>query len=279
MSEKSFKQIQDNEIFLKEIIDLLIESWKMIAAVGMFGLLSAIAFILVTPSQYEAIAQIKMAQIDSVNNSNQLGTNLEDPNSLISRLKLPTAFSEKEVKACKLEKSKYPTETLASNVVKLTAVKGVSSLVELRIRGESKEDTLNCAQAIFENIKDSQAAIMKPYIEEARTLMLKYQGRLNDAQGLIARADKSGHALSAAYLANRDELKFLFDEAIRLNGIISAGDNRHAKLVSAIHVSSTPVFPQKRVSLFLGLLAGLFLGLIYVLSRRTWLNYKLSTSH
>jgi len=278
MSEQSFNSIQDDEISLKEIIDFLIESWKTIAAVGALGLLSAVTFIFVIPSQYEATAQIRMAQIDSGNTTNPLGTNLEDPNTLIARLKLPTAFSEKEVQACKLEKSKFPTEALANSVVKLTAVKGVASLVELKIRGESKEEALSCAQAIFENIKDSQHDIMKPYIEEAKTLLLKYQVRLNDAQSVIARADKSGQALSAAYLANRDELKFLSDETIRLNAIIAAGDTRHTKLVSPIYASDKPVFPKKTMSLVLGLLAGLFLGLLYVLARKAWRSSNLNTS-
>jgi uncharacterized protein involved in exopolysaccharide biosynthesis len=148
----------------------------------------------------------------------------------------------------------------------------------LKIRAESKEVALTCAQAIFENIKDSQSQILKPYIEEAKTLLLKYQVRLNEAQRLIAMADKSGQALSAAYLANRDELKFLSDEAIRLNAIITAGDTRHTKLVSPIYVSDKPVFPKKTISLVLGLLAGLFLGLLYVLARKAWCNYKLNTS-
>jgi LPS O-antigen subunit length determinant protein (WzzB/FepE family) len=276
MSEQSFNFVQDDEISLKEIIDFLIESWKTIAAVGVLGLLSAVAYLFVTTSQYEATAQIRMAQIDLGNTTNPLGMNLEDPNTLIARLKLPTAFSEKEVHACKLEKSKFPTEALANSVVKLTPVKGVASLVELKIRGESKEGALTCAQAIFENIKDSQYDIMKPYIEEAKTLFLKYQLRLNDTQSVIARADKSGQALSAAYLANRDELKFLSDEAIRLNAIIAAGETRHTKLVSPIYAFDKPVFPRKTMSLILGLLAGLFLGLLYVLVRKAWRNYNLN---
>jgi uncharacterized protein involved in exopolysaccharide biosynthesis len=283
MLEQSFNSIQDDEISLKDIIDFLIESWKTISTVGVLGLLSAVAFILVTPNQYEAAAQIQMAQISNNNNNNNnnnnpLGTNLEDPNTLIARMKLPTAFSEKEVQACKLEKSKFPTEQLASSVVKLSAVKGVASLVELKIRGESKEEALTCAQAIFENIKDSQSQILMPYIEEAKTLLLKYQVRLNEAQGLIARADKSGQALSAAYLANRDELKFLSDETIRLNAIITSGDTRHTKLVLPIYASEKPIFPKKTMSLVLGLFAGLFLGLIYLLVRKAWCNYKLNTS-
>ena len=187
-------------------------------------------------------------------------------------MKLPTVFSEKEVQACKLEKSIVSTEQLANSIVKLTAIKGVTSLVELKVRGESKEGVIACAQSIFENIKDSQYDIMKPYIEEAKTLLLKYQVRLNDVQSVIARADKTGQALSIAYLFDRDELKFLLDEVTRLNAIIVAGDVRNTKLVLPIYASDKPVFPEKASSLVFGLLAGLFLGLLYVLARKAWLT-------
>lgn len=279
MSQQSFNSIQDDEISLKEIIDFLLESWKTIAAVGVLGLLSAIAFIFMTPSRYEATAQIRMAQIISGNTSNPLGADVEDPNTLIARMKLPTAFSEKEVQACRLEKSKFPTEALANGFVKLTTVKGAASLVELKIRSESKEEALACAQAIFENIKDSQHDIMKPYIEEAETLLLKYHRRLNDAQGIIARADKSGQALSAAYLATRDELKFLSDETIRLNAIIASGDTRYAKLVSPIYASDKAVSSNKTKTLIIGFLVGLFFGLLYGLASKAWRNYKLNLIH
>lgn len=279
MSEQSFNPVQDDEISFNEIIDFLIESWKTIAAVGVLGLLSAVAFIFVTPSQYEAMAQIRIAQIDLGNNTNPLGVNLEDPNTLISRMKLPTTFSEKEVQACKLEKAKNPTDALANGVFKLTAVKGVVSSVELKTFGESKEEALTCAQAIFEKIKDSQHDIMKPYVEEAKTSLLRYQMRLNDAQSLIARADKSGQALSAVYLANRDELRFLSNETIRLNAIVTGANLLQTKLVSPIYVSDKPVFPKRLASLVQGLLAGFLFGFLYVLARKVWLNYKSSSSN
>jgi hypothetical protein len=41
------------------------------------------------------------------------------------------------------------------------------------------------------------------------------QKRLQDAQMFIAKADKSGSSMSAAYLSNRDEIKHVTDEIIR----------------------------------------------------------------
>lgn len=277
MSDSYSNQAPEDEISIKDIVDFLLESWKAILATGIVGLLGAAGFILVTPSQYEATAQIQMAQIapnnNNNNNSNPLGVNVEDPNLLMARLKLPSSYTEDEIKACGLQDLKLPAESLA-NTAKLSPVKGVGSIVELKIRLESKDQAVSCAQSLFENIRDSQNNIVKPYIEEAKALLTKYQARLTEAQSLVARADKSGSALSAAYLANRDEVKFLTDESIRLNNLISAGDTRQAKLLAPIYASDIPVFPKKKISLLVGLLAGLFLGVLFVMMRKAWRGYR-----
>ncbi len=274
MSEQSFNQPLEDEISLKDIIDLLMESWRTIVGVGLLGLLGSVGFLAVTPNQYEATAQIQMAQISANNNNtNPLGVNVEEPNLLMARLRLPTTYSAAEIKACGLEGQKMPAESLVS-ISKFSAVKSVGSIIELKIQMESREQAVLCAQALFENIRESQNQIIKPYIEEAKGLLIKYRARLKEAQELVTRADNSGAALSAAYLANRDEVKFLTDESIRLNTFVTAGDARQAKLVSPIYASEAAVFPKKKIALMVGLLAGLFLGLLLVIVRKVWNNYR-----
>lgn len=279
MSEQLFNQALEDEISLEDIIDFLMESWKTILGVGLLGLLGSVGFLAVTPNQYEATAQIQMAQMSANNNNNNnmnpLGVNVEEPSLLMARLKLPTAYSAVEIKACGLEDQKMPAESLVS-MSKFSVVKGVGSIVELRVRMESREQSVVCAQALFENIRESQNQIIKPYIEEAKVLLTKYQARLKEAQELVIRADKSGAALSAAYLANRDEVKFLADESIRLNTFLAAGDTRQAKLVSPIYASEVAVSPKKKIALMAGLLAGLFMGLLLVMVRKFWNNYRIN---
>ncbi len=276
MSENPYQQITEDEISLKDIVDFFLESWKTILAFGVLGLAASITFLLITPSQYEATAQIQMAQISSNNNNNNtnpLGVNVEEPNLLLARMRTPSSYSVDEFKACGLDNSKSPAEDLAK-LAKFSSVKGVTTIVELKIRMESKQQVIACAQSLFENIRDSQNDIIKPYIEEAKSLLVKYQSRLEDAKMMVARADKSGAALSSAYLANRDEVKFLTDESNRLNTFITAGDARQAKLVSPIYASDVPVFPKKRLSLVLGLMAGLFFGFGLALVQKLIKNYR-----
>ena len=269
------KNIED-EISLKDIVDFLVESWKAIVLTGILGLVVSIAYLWVAPNQYEATAQIQMAQISANNiNTNPLGVNIEEPNLLMARLKLPTTYSAEEIKACGFESSAAPSEALVS-AAKFSTVKGAGSMIELKINRDNKEAAIACAQSLFENIKASQNEIIKPYTEEAKTLLVKYQDRLTNSQSLISQADKSGAALSAAYLANRDEVKFLTEEILRLNTFITIANTRQAKLVSPIYVSDFPVGPKKKIVLIAGLFAGLFLGFLLILGKRGYKSYKAS---
>jgi uncharacterized protein involved in exopolysaccharide biosynthesis len=284
MSEQSFNSMHEDEICLKDIIDFLVESWKTIILTGLLGLLGSIAYLWVTPDQYRATAQVQMAKISAINNNTNtktnnspLGINIEEPKLLLARLKLPTNYSDTEFKACGLSDQKLAAEIL-TDLAKFSEVKGAGSIVELKVNGSTKEIASACAEALFKNIQASQNEIIKPYLEEAKTLLINYQERLNNAQALVVRADKTGTALSAAYLASRDEVKFLTEEIIRLSTFITSVDARQTKLVSPIYVADVPVFPKKTISLVLGLMLGLFFGLLLAFSKRGFMAYKASSS-
>ncbi len=273
MSEKIFNQIPEDEISLKDIIDFLIESWKLIFVTGLLGVLASIGYLLVTPNQYQAIAQIQVAQVSTGSIANPLGVNIEDPNLLIARLKLPSTYSAEAIKACGFENVSNSAESLAA-ITKFSAVKGIGSMIELKINRYSKEAAIVCAQALYENIKISQNEIIKPYVEEYKILLAKYQQNLINSQSLVARADKLGSGLSAAYLANRDEVRFLTEDILRLNTFIMIAEIRQAKLASPIYVADAPILPKKKNSLIIGLMAGLFLGLLFVIGKKTFKTYK-----
>jgi capsular polysaccharide biosynthesis protein len=274
MSEQSFSPSSEDEISLKDIIDFLIESWKTIILTGLFGIVGSTVYLWTVPNQYQATAQIQIGQYSTNDNStNPLVINIESPNLLVARLKLPSTYLAKEIKACGLENSKSPSEVLAEKA-KFSAIKGLDTWIDLKINHESKEIAIACAQSLFERIKTSQSEIIKPSIEKAKDSLLKYQDRSNNAKSLISRADKSGESLSAAYLSTRDELKFLSEEILRLNFFISSVDTRQVKLVSPIYVSDIPVAPKKKTILIAGLSGGLFLGLLLMIGKRVLPSFK-----
>ena len=264
----------EQEISLIDILRFLKGAYKSILIAGLVGLGLAIAYLVVTPKQYEAIAQIAMAQIGASNNNlNPLGVNIEDPPLLIARLSSPTTFTPQIISICSMEEIGNRGISLAK-AIKLAPTKGVATVVELKTFGNSPEAAFNCAQAIFELTKVTQAQILAPYIEEAKTKLADNEERLIKAKNLVAKADKTGQAVGAAYLSTRDEIRFLLDEITALKNVVASNQSRATRLITPIYASDTPIAPKKRIALMAGLLGGLFLGLLLALARQMWIKLK-----
>ena len=152
--------------------------------------------------------------------------------------------------------------------------KGVANVVDLKIIGASPEVSVNCAQAVFDLIKTTQAQISKPYIEDTKAKLLDNQERLARTQDMVLRADKSGSAISATYLSMRDEIHLLLDQNTALKNILVVNEIRVTRLVAPIYASDDPIAPKKRNLLLAGLFGGLFLGLLIAFGRQIIPNLK-----
>ncbi|QWD62348.1 Wzz/FepE/Etk N-terminal domain-containing protein [Polynucleobacter sp. MWH-UH25E] len=265
----------EEEISLIDIILFLKSAYKPALFFGALGLIVALTYLWIAPNKYEASAQIAMAQIGTggEKNLNPLGVNIEEPALLISRLSSPTSFTPVVIGACGLQ-NEADASLLLSKTIKLTIPKGVGNVVDLKTTGTSSESALSCANAIFELIQSTQAQILSPYIEEAKIKLADDQERLQKAKDLVAKSDKSGQAMSAAYLSTRDEIRYLLDDITSLKNIATANQNRATHLIAPIYANDKPVSPKKGVALAAGLFAGLFLGVLVALGRKMWATFK-----
>lgn len=260
----------DSEITLLSILRFLKDAYKTILVAGVLGLGASIVYLVASPKRYEAVAQISMAQIDSFNNKsgflNPMGVNVEEPFVLITRLAQPTSFTLEVLSSCGLANVANSGAIFVKSM-KLTKLKGVENIVELRVYGASAQDAKYCAQAIFDFIKVTQAQIIAPYIEEAKARLNDDETRLEKSKNFIAQADKSGQAMGAAYLSTRDEIRFLLEEMAVLKSLITSNDTRTTRLIAPIYASDIPITPSKRLVLAVGLLGGLLFGSLLVLVR------------
>jgi len=270
MSEQHSNQNTDDEISFKDIIDFLRGSWRIILISGVLGLAVTGTYIVITPNRYEATTLIQMAQIDANGRLNPLGVNVEEPGLLIARMNIPTSYDTKTSEACGSERKLG----LTGSTVRLAQVKGVASLIELKINSSSKESATHCSQAVFELIQKSQYLISQTYINEAKTKLAEYNNRLQDLRSLVVESDKASAAMITAYLSAREEIKFFSDEIIRLNNFIVASNARHAKLISPVHVSDHPVSPRKTIILMAGILGGISLGFLLAILRKVITGYR-----
>jgi len=263
-----------DEISMLDIFRFLMGAWKVIIIFEFIGLALSITYLAIVPKQYEAIAKITMAQIGVASNSiNPVGINVEETSLLIARLSSPTSFTPPVIAACGLE-NQASAGLVLSNLIKLSIPKGVANMVELKAFGPTPQVARECAQAVFELIKITQSQIIAPYIEEAKVKLLDDEERLQKAKDLVAKADKTGSAMGAAYLSTRDEIRYLLDEITALKNVVTSNENRTSRLVAPVYVSDMPISPKKRVALAVGLLGGLFLGLLFALGRKVIAKMK-----
>lgn len=267
--------IDTNQISLADILCFLKGAYKTIVIGGVVGLVIAVVYLTMTPKQYEAVAQIAMAQIGAAsnNNFNPLGINIEEPSLLISRLSTPTSFPPQVLESCSMDMSASSSAALAKGI-KLVVPKGVANIVELKTYGKSPEIASRCALSIFEQIKATQAHIVAPYIADAKIKLDDDIERLAKAKDLVAKADKSGSAMGAAYLSTRDEIRFLLDEITALKNVVTSNQSRATRLIAPIYASDTAYSPKKRGALAAGLFGGFFIGLLLVLVRQMWTKLK-----
>jgi hypothetical protein len=149
-----------DELSPLDIIEFIQDGWKTIVGCTLLGILGAGIYLLVVSEQYEASAQIKMAQIPN-NSLSPLGTGIEEPQALIARMQLPTFYPKKTFVLCGLSEQKNPEVALVSKL-KLTILEGVGGTVDLKVRDASKEIAKACVNAVYELIKASQARSPPP---------------------------------------------------------------------------------------------------------------------
>ena len=252
--------VLDIKIFLKK-------TWKIMILSSFLGLAGAVAYIVFTPNRFEATAQIRLAQISQINPANPFGTALEDPGALISRMQFPTNYSSEVTSACGYQDKPHAALRLSKDV-KLSIPKGVVNTVELGVLAHSPDLAEACVQAIFGQIVQIQERLSRAFVDEAKLKLAADDERIESAKKLIAKADTSGVAMSAAYLAARDELTYFLNDREKMLDLINSVKSRGTRLDSPIYVSDQPAAPKKILSMIVGLAAGFFLGLVFALGRK-----------
>ena len=278
-TNRNLNQINDrtHEISLNEIINFFKDFWQIIAGFMALGIAGAVLFILVVPKQYEARVQIKMAQIvyfnpnDTTTAMNPSTINVEDPASLISRMSYPTFYSNHTISECALADNSNPYEAITGKI-KLSIPRGVTNVVEIKVRDASKDIAKTCLEAIVQLIHATQSSTIEPYVKEAKERLSNDIERLKKASELIAKSDKSGEVISATYLSTRDLIMHLLDQIAISQNLISSQESRGTKTTVPVYSSNKPIFPVNIACLLIGLVLGGILGLIFAIAQKSYLS-------
>lgn len=262
-----FNQNTKNSNEINDLNDFLVflsGGWRNIVVCCLIGLASSGIYFILVPEQYEATAQVRLAEIGQAKSNGPFGTPIEDVASLISRMQFPTSYPPEVIAVCGYKDDSNINSWL-KKTFKFSALKGVPNTVELKVLSSSPQGAVTCADAVFERMRTIQEEFSRPLIEEAVAKVALDNERIDAARKLISKADQSGAAMSASYLSARDELTYFLTDREEMMDLINSAKTRGTRLLSPIYANENPVAPKRWFVIAIGLLSGFVFGLLITL--------------
>jgi hypothetical protein len=279
MSEQAFNTISEDEISLKDIIDFLLESWKVILSCGIAGGLIGLGYAVIAPSKYQAIASIQVTKV--------AGIDVEAPSILIEKLKMPTYYSEKTYIACgaagHIESGEFISNTLKPSLSKNTPIITISFV------SASSEDAKKCLGAILDDVRANQSLLAKPFYESKGNQLVSMKLKLEEAQNILKKMPKQNNGfdfsdskfsastlLLATTLNKQNEIQDLRTQINDLEITMLEPQTKPAFFTTPIYAPKQKVSPKRTKIIIGGLIAGLIIGLLLMIGKHAYGAYKSS---
>lgn len=268
----------DDELSLWDIVEYLKEGWRWLTGGVLLGLACAVAYLLMTPKQYEAQALFQGAKV--------LGTELESSSQLIERLKFPTFYEKEQLQACALT----PTEPAAALAKRInpSILKG-ANILQVSYRARESQLAVACLNAVLNRVIRGQNKLSAAPLENAKRQLELTKVQLADAERLQSTLEKRSMAsldaaddtrfsqtvlLMSTSLSKKDQIAELRKSVLDQMAALEPPATRSAELVEPIYAPEHAVFPKKLPVLAGGLVGGLVLGGIAFVVRRSWLAQR-----
>ncbi len=267
--------MNEEEIRLIDVWRILARQKKWVWGIPAVTVACALAFVLVVSPQWEATAVIQIGQVGQ--GAVGLGRPLvESPPRAIERMKL-NAFRDAVLADLKIPSDEdNPEARLYRASLKLKLLPD-TDLIELRVRGRSREDAEKWAQATVARLRDVHQELARPSIQRLEVQLMEVKQDLERTEAmranLIEAASVKGrngpgyrfaeNVLLANILNSRDaEIRHLRERMVGLQEQLSPARTYPTSLIDRVHVPEKPVFPKKTSSVVLAGMLGSLLGFL-----------------
>lgn len=280
----------DGALSFWSVLEFLKSGWRWLAGGVLLGLFVAIAFVMIVPAQYEAIAVIQPATVGvaTANSFSTKGAEVESTAQTLERLKTPTFYSDELLQACGVRTQSNAQRVLAKAMAP-TLVKG-NSLIQIGYRAESPAVARTCLVSVVNQLAKVQAALADPIINTLEDQLSFTKQQLYESERLQHQIEKRAMSLDPsdakfsqsmlmlnAALSKREEIsklrKLYAEQSLQLSRPLT----QPAQLFEPIDVSDKVVFPKKALTVLGGVFGGLVLGGLAFFVRRRWLGRLLNT--
>lgn len=265
MSYQSKIPMPENEISLKEAIAFLISSSKTVILTSLFGVLVSLTYLAVTPNQYLAVANFEVAKVANID--------IESPNILAQKFKIPTFYSVKSHLACNVINDDNPGEIISKKL--RVDLPKISPIVNISYKASSSEDAKKCLESILDDVQGNQNLLAIPMLQLKKNQLQNLKQKVEAAERFIrifsnkdlnfdfSDSKFSASALLFTLIADREkEMITLRNQINDLEISLTEPLSRGVFLVAPIYTSKEKVSPNGLIVTIYGLVVGGVLGIL-----------------
>ena len=255
---------ESDEISLRDISKFLADHWKKILSLSVLGASLGFGYGLISTPIYEATGNIQVGKVSNVE--------FETPALVLTKLAMPTYYSEETVSACGLSNQKNPREVLIKNIK--PALNKSAPIITIRFRHGSAELAKQCLDRILKDVRSNQSetmsAMIKAQEDQLKSMRDKFTAIDNISKKLEYQFESEKKLSIDLFLyssSKQEERESLRDKINDLTAQLSPPKTTESNFVTPVYASDIPVNPS---SLLIGLLSGLgacALSIIYLLAK------------
>lgn len=173
--------VEENEFSLFDVYDFFREGWKTITGFSVIGVLIGVIVSFVLPEKFQASALIDPASIASRPSPNAPFTRqrVEQPAVLAEKMKQPTYYSDKTLKACVSQIEADPAQALVSRLK--PNVPRNSAYVSVNFLASSPIIALECLESVLNDVVVNQALLSEPLINNLQVELSSAEQELKAA--------------------------------------------------------------------------------------------------
>ena len=277
MNNQSVENIED-EISLIEIIDFFRENLKTIVLGGIVGGIIGVSAASIEPSFYQATASIQSAKVAN--------SDVEAPNILLEKLKMPMYYSSETFINCGVDKLAEPGMAIV-NGIKPTLAKN-APIITISYKDRNSDDAKKCLESVLNDVRNNQNQIAQPMLVQKNNQVSNLKQKLESAEKISKMLstknpnfDFSDSKFSAATLLLATTLSKLNegqDLRTQINDLelaLAEPQTKEAFLTTPIYAPNVRIEPKISLLALVSVIGGMVLVIGVLMVRRVWAKIKI----
>jgi LPS O-antigen subunit length determinant protein (WzzB/FepE family) len=266
----------DSQLSLLDLVAFTRRNCRVIFGGAFIGAILGLGVALLLPAEWEASALVRVGQFGNASSS---GNPIEPALQVVDRIK-NKSFQNEVMKKIGLsldeddDKNELFRKTLKVKLEK-------SDLISINIRSLSADSAKFQLSTVVDELKSIHTRMLAPTInrwhQELDTIQLELKRSSIDLERLTKSLDGRSESLNPSsfaqaalvsniMIAREEELRNFRDRKLILEEMLSPERTFVTSVIGQIEVSNKAVYPKKQLFVLAGLLLGLLLGAVFVIT-------------